>query len=164
MYWTLPKQIYFILFGAVPTLLPDGTFQVATQFASGSWLGKVKSNYMFYPKKDIKITITTKSTNPSRDHQVIPQNSSDITHASTYNFRSEMVARTPFVIDQIRSRKNLIKSKFSSLIDQVDLLKHELCSKNTIIKLIMENTKCNNEKFHDSNQMEEFVTRKTYKT
>ena len=28
IYWALSKQMYFILFGTISTLLPDGTFQV----------------------------------------------------------------------------------------------------------------------------------------
>lgn len=66
-------------------------------------------------------------------------------------------------------RKSAIKKKISSnnknkalinnLIDQIEFLKYELCCKDTIIKLIIENVKYNNEHFQNksdngSNQIE----------
>ena len=39
----------------------------------------------------------------------------------------------------------------NNLHDQIDFLKNELRSKNTIIKLIIENPKCNNQYFQNKN-------------
>ena len=45
--------------------------------------------------------ITTKSTNPSPDHHKIPQNSSNLTHASTSDSHAELIALKSFVVNQI---------------------------------------------------------------
>ena len=58
------------------------------------------------------------------------------------------------------------KALINNLIDQIEFLKNELRSKDTIIKLIIENSKYGNEYFqkkknnNDSNQTEKFVTPK----
>ena len=57
------------------------------------------------------------------------------------------------------------KTLINNLIDQIEFLKNELRSKDTIIKLIMENSKYSNKYFQnknnsDGNQIEKFVTLK----
>ena len=55
------------------------------------------------------------------------------------------------------------------MIDQIEFLKNELRSKDTIIKLIIENSKYSNKYFQnknnsDGNQIEKFVTLKNCET
>ena len=56
------------------------------------------------------------------------------------------------------------KALINNLIDQIEFLKNELRSKDTVIKLIIENSKYNNEYFqnksNNDNQTEKFVTPK----
>ena len=60
---------------------------------------------------------------------------------------------------------NKSKALINNLIDQVEFFENELCSKDIIIKLIITNSKYNNEYFqnknnNDSNQIEKIVTLK----
>ena len=93
--------------------------------------------------------ITTKSTNPSPDHHRPSQNSSNLIHASTDDLHAEMIALKSFVLDQINMLKkksdeiqtlsnNENKPLINNLIDQIEFLKNELHSKDTIIKNISE--------------------------
>ena len=97
-------------------------------------------------------------------------------HVSTDDLHTEMVVLKYFVVDQIYMLKkksdekqtflnNENKALSNNLIDQNEFLKNELCRKDTIIKLIIENSKYNNEYFqnknnNDSNQREKFFTPK----
>ena len=97
-------------------------------------------------------------------------------HVSTDDLHTEMVVLKYFVVDQIYMLKkksdekqtflnNENKALSNNLIDQIEFLKNELFRKDTIIKLIIENSKYNNEYFqnknnNDSNQREKFFTPK----
>ena len=97
-------------------------------------------------------------------------------HASTDDLHAEMIALKSSVVDQINmlrkksDKKQILwnnknKALINNLIDQIEFLKYELHSKDTIIKLIIENSKYSNEYFqnknnNDTNQTEKFVTRK----
>ena len=88
-----------------------------------------------------------------------------------------MIVLKSFVVDQTYMLKkrsddkqilsnNESKALINNLIDQIEFLKNELRSKDTIIKLIIENSKYNNEYLqnknnNDSNQTEKFATPKT---
>ena len=87
-----------------------------------------------------------------------------------------MIAPKPFEVDQLYILKkksdekqilsnNKNKALINNLIDQIKFLKNDFRSKDAIIKLIMENSKYNNEYFQNknnnySNQIEKFVTPK----
>ena len=97
-------------------------------------------------------------------------------HVSTDDLHTEMVVLKYFVLDQIYMLKkksdekqtflnNENKALSNNLIDQIEFLKNKFCRKDTIIKLIIENSKYNNEYFqnknnNDSNQTEKFFTPK----
>ena len=88
-----------------------------------------------------------------------------------------MIVLKSFVVDQtymLRKKSddkqilsnNESKALINNLIDQIEFLKNELRSKDTIIKLIIENSKYNNENLqnknnNDSNQTEKFARPKT---
>ena len=86
-----------------------------------------------------------------------------------------MIALKSFVVDEIYvlnkkcDEKQILsnnenKALINKLIDRIVFLKNELRSKDTIIKIIIENSKYSNEYFqnknNDSNQTENFVTPK----
>ena len=87
-----------------------------------------------------------------------------------------MIALKSFVVDQIQMLKkksdkkqilsnNENKVLINNITEQIEFLKNELCSKDTIIKLFIENSKYSNvyfqnKKNNNSNQTEKFVTPK----
>ena len=82
----------------------------------------------------------------STNSQILNKHLKEQTISETKNLRAEMIALKSFVVDQIfmmKKRSNdqddelLIKNYF----DQTDILKQELKSKDTIIKIILENYK-----------------------
>ena len=107
------------------------------------------------------------SETPSIGHNQTPQISKKEIHSNTDELRAEMIALKSFVVDQIyllKKRSNEretstsddTKILISNLTDQIEFLKNELRSKDTIIKLILENCKYNNEcigksKFNNTN-------------
>ena len=104
------------------------------------------------------------------DHRKASQSSSNLAHTSTVDLHAEMIARKSFVLDQIymlnktSDEKQILSNNenkvlINNLIDQIEFLKIEL------IKLIIRNSKYNNDYFqntnnNDSNQIEKFVTPK----
>ena len=123
------------------------------------------------------------SETPSIGYNQTPQISKKEIHSNTDGLRAEMIALKLFVVDQIyllkkrsNERENVTnddtKILISNLTDQIEFLKNELRSKDTIIKLILENCKYNNEcigksKFnntHGNNHSEGFeIPKKTSK-
>ena len=96
------------------------------------------------------------SETPSIGHNQTPQISKKEIHSNTDELRAEMIALKSFVVDQrylLKKRSNEwenstsddTKILISNLTDQIEFLKNELRSKDTIIKLILENCKYNNE-------------------
>ena len=87
-----------------------------------------------------------------------------------------MIALKSFVVDQIQMLKkksdkkqilsnNENKVLINNITEQIEFLKNELCSKDTIIQLFIENSKYSNvyfqnKKNNNSNQTEKFVTPK----
>ena len=120
---------------------------------------------------------------PSIGHNQSPQISKKEIHSNTDELRAEMIALKSFVVDQIyllkkrsnereNSTSDDTKILISNLTDQIEFLKNKLRSKDTIIKLILENCKYNNEcigksKFnntHGNNHSEGFeIPKKTSK-
>ena len=116
--------------------------------------------------------VTTKSTSLSPDRHKTSQNSSNLAHASADDFYAVKF----FVVDQTYMLKknydqkqillnNESKALINNVIDQIEFLKNELGSKDTIINPIIKNSKYNNEYFqnksnNDSNQTEKFFTPK----
>ena len=112
----------------------------------------------------------------SPDHHKASQNSSNLAHASTDDLHAEMIVIKSLEVDQIYMLKtkadekqillnNENKALSNNFIDQIEFLKNELRSQDTIIILIIENSKYSNEYFqnknnNDSNQNEKFVTPK----
>ena len=68
------------------------------------------------------------------------------------------------IISNVFGRYRNVTLEQNGLIDHIEFLKNELRSKDTIIKLIIENSKYNNEFFpnenNDGNQIEKFVSPK----
>ena len=99
----------------------------------------------------ISIPDSIKET-PSVGHNQSPQISKKEIHSNTDELRAEMIALKSFVVDQIyllkkrsnereNSTSDDTKILISNLTDQIEFLKNELRSKDTIIKLILENCK-----------------------
>ena len=84
---------------------------------------------------------STKSKNLNRHEN-------EQTNTETENLRAELIALKSFVVDQIYMVKKRSKDKddellIKNLLDQIGFLKQELKSKDTIIKMILENCRQN---------------------
>ena len=87
----------------------------------------------------------TELTNPPPDHQITSQNSINLALVIADYLQAEMIALKSFVVDQIYMLKiKPYKIKFCRIMKtkhqffcQIELLKNELRSKDTIIKVTL---------------------------
>ena len=125
--------------------------------------------------KILKSLIRKNIKNLLQEHQ------EEQTITETENLRAEMIALKSFVVDQIYMMKKRSNDKddevlIKNLLDQIEFLKQELKSKDTIIKMILENyrqtTDCKSQtvketskqnNHSDKGEREFLTTRKTVK-
>ena len=84
----------------------------------------------------------------STKSQNLNKHQKEQTNAETENLHAELIALKSFVLDQIYMVKKRSNDKddellIKNLLDQIEFLKQELKSKDTIIKMILENYRQN---------------------